>query len=74
MSDGHVAREFCHLGFIEDLCNKAFTSHSIEFAFRIDCHDTAALLSSVLKGMETVVCETGRILNTIDAKYTTLVV
>jgi len=40
----------------------------------INGHYTASLLTSVLEGMQAIICKTCSILNTIDTKHTTLVV
>jgi hypothetical protein len=74
MTDSHSARKLFHLLLIEDLIDKALTLHSVEFTFRIHCDDTAALLTAMLKSVKSIIGETCRILNSIDAYDSTLMV
>ena len=45
----------------------------MELSVRRHRHNAAALLSSVLKGVQAIICQACSILNTIYAKHTTLV-
>ena len=73
VTDGHLARKLCHLSLVEDLCNETFALDSVEISISVNSHDTATLLSSVLKGVQAVVSQACSILNTVDSKNTTLV-
>jgi len=44
----------------------------MKLAFLVYRHNAAALLTSVLKGVQAIICQACRILNTIYAKHTTL--
>ena len=74
MADSHLARKLCNLLLIEDLAYETVTLYPMKFTFCVNCHDTAALLTSVLKGVQAVISKACSILNTVDSKYTTLVV
>ena len=58
---------------IEDLGNKPVSLYPMELAVRCNRHNAAALLTSVLKRMQAIISKACSILNTIDSKYTTLV-
>ena len=73
MADGHTAGKQPHLLFIEDLSHKTATLDPMEDSIRIDSDDSTTLLSSVLKGMQTIICQTCSIFNTIYSKHTTFV-
>ena len=72
MTYGHPAREFCHLRLIEHLRNKAITLYSMKQTLMVNGNYAASLLSSVLESMQAVICKACSIFNTIDSKYTTL--
>ena len=73
MTDGHLAGKLRHPLFVEDFGHKTISLDSMEFTNTIDSHDTAALLSSVLKSVQAIVSQTCSIFHTIDSKHTTLV-
>ena len=67
MTDGHITRKSCNLCLIKHLCNKTFTSYAVKIIIIADSNDTTALLTSMLKSMETVICKTSRIRHAIHA-------
>lgn len=74
VTDGHLSRKLSHLLLIEHLGDKSVTLYSMELSVSVYGHDAATLLTSVLKGVQSVICKTGCILNTIDSKDATFVV
>ena len=74
MADGHLTLKLSHLHLIEDLCHKTFASCSMKVSRGVNSHDTATLLSTMLKGVQAIVSQACCILNTIDSKHTTLMV
>jgi hypothetical protein len=74
MADSHLAWEGCNLRLIEYFCDKAITFHAMKLTFRVNSHDTASLLASVLQRVQAIICKTSSILNTIYSKHTTLMV
>ena len=73
MTDGHVSWKQTHLLLVEHLGHETVTLDPVEKTFRVNSHDTAALLPPVLEGMQTVICQIRSIRHTINSKYTTLV-
>jgi len=73
MTDRHLSWKKIHLGLIEDLDDETVTLDSVEFSVRTNSNDTATLLTSVLKSMQTIISKACSILNTIDSKNTTFV-
>ena len=74
MADSHLARKLSDSLLVEDLAYETVTLYPMKFTCCVNCHDTAALLTSVLKGVQAVISKACSILNTVDSKYTTLVV
>jgi hypothetical protein len=74
MTDCHLAGEFCQVALIEDLCDNTLTLDTMKNTISVYCYNTAALLSSVLKGVQTIICKACSVLYTIDSKHTTFVV
>ena len=74
MANSHLARKLCNLLLIEDLAHETVTLYPMKLTFCVNCHDTATLLTSVLKGVQAVISHACSILNTVDSKHTTLVV
>ena len=74
MTDSHPSRKLRHSLLIEDFSYEAVTFHSMEDAVCIYGNDTAALLASMLKRMQAIVSKACCIFNSIDSKYTTLMV
>lgn len=70
----HCAGEFAHLLFVEDLAYQAVSFDSVEFACRAYCNDAAALLASMLKGMQAIVCQAGGVFYSVDSEDATFMV
>jgi hypothetical protein len=73
MTDCHTARELGDLLLIEHLIHESVTFYSMEFPCRVYGYDSTSLLTSVLKSMQAIISKACSIINTIDSKYTTLV-
>ena len=55
MTDGHIARKVCQLGFVEHLRNKSFAPNTPHRPFLRNAYDTAPFLPAMLQGMKAVV-------------------
>lgn len=71
---GHIARQALDVAAVENLCDKAFSLDSVEFAAIVTGHDSASFLASVLQGVKSVIHQIGGILNSVNAEYTTFFV
>ena len=74
VTDSHLARELCHILLIEDFVYKSIAFYSMELACRTYGNDTTALLATVLKGVQAVVCEACSVFNSIYSENSTFVV
>ena len=74
VANGHLTLKLSHLRLVEDLSHETFASCSVEATFSVNSHDTATLLTTMLKGVQAIISKACSILNTIDSKHTTLVV
>ena len=74
MADRHLTRKLSYGLLVKDLTYKAFTLYSMEGSFVVNGHDTATLLTSVLKGVQAIISKACSILNTVDSKHATLMV
>ena len=73
MTDCHLSRQQRYLLFTEDLIYESVTLYSMKCTIIVDGHDSAALLTSMLKGVQAIVSKACSILNTIYSNYTTFV-
>ena len=74
VTDGHLARQLCHILLIENFVYKSISFYSMELACRTDGDDAAALLAAVLEGVQAVVCEACSVFYSIDSEDSTFVV
>ena len=73
VTDSHLSWQHSQLLLIEHLIYKAVSLDSVECTLIINCYDTATLLSSMLKGVQAIICKACSILNTVYTNHTTLV-
>ena len=73
MTDGHLSWQPSQFLLIEHLIYKAVSLDSVECTLIVNGYDTAALLSSMLKGVQAIICKACSILNSVYTKHTTLV-
>jgi hypothetical protein len=74
MTYSHLALELFYLLFVEDFCHQTVSLDSMEYSIAVNSHDTATLLTSVLKGVQAIISQACSVLYTINSKHTTLMV
>ena len=74
MTYGHLSWKIFKFLLIEDLSHKTITLHAMKNTFRINCRNTTALLSAMLKSVQAIICKACSIFYAIYSKYTAFVV
>ena len=70
MTNCDISFQLFDLSLVEDLSHKAVTLDTMELTVRIHCHNTAALLTSVLQCMKAIISKACCILHAIDTEHT----